>query len=115
MRWLLPRGWFVPVTPGTRFVTVGGAIASDIHGKGHHVDGTFGSHVHSLTLLTGTRRRPRPCTPTETPEIFWATTGGMGLTGIILDATFDLIPVETSLHLGGRGAVRAISTTSWRA
>jgi decaprenylphospho-beta-D-ribofuranose 2-oxidase len=98
MRWLIPRGWFVPVTPGTRFVTVGGAIASDIHGKGHHVDGSFGNHVHEITLRIG-RGDVLSVTPTETPEIFWATTGGMGLTGIILDATFDLIPIETSLIL----------------
>jgi decaprenylphospho-beta-D-ribofuranose 2-oxidase len=98
MRWLIPRGWFVPVTPGTRFVTVGGAIASDIHGKGHHMDGTFCRHVHEITLRTG-RGDVLTVTPTETPEIFWATAGGMGLTGIILDATFDLIPIETSLIL----------------
>lgn len=96
MKWLLPRGWFVPVTAGTRFVTVGGAIASDIHGKNHHAEGTFGSHVHALTLRTG-GGDTLTVTPTDTPDIFWATAGGMGLTGVILDATFDLIPVETSL------------------
>lgn len=98
MRWLIPRGWFVPVTPGTKYVTVGGAIASDIHGKGHHLDGTFGSHVHSLTLRTGSGD-VLTVTPTENPEVFWATAGGMGLTGIIIDATFDLIPIETSMIL----------------
>jgi decaprenylphospho-beta-D-ribofuranose 2-oxidase len=96
MRWLIPRGWFVPVTPGTKFVTIGGAIASDIHGKSHHVDGTFGSHVQSLTLRTGSGDI-LTVTPKESPEVFWATCGGMGLTGIIIDATFDLIPIETSM------------------
>ncbi|MFM7059813.1 MAG: FAD-binding protein [Actinomycetes bacterium] len=95
MRWLLPEGFFV-VTPGTRSVTVGGAIASDIHGKGHHADGTFGSNVRALSLVdgTGTLRR---LTPEDTPEEFWATTGGMGLTGVITEAEIDLIPVETSV------------------
>ncbi|MBM3675530.1 MAG: FAD-binding oxidoreductase [Actinobacteria bacterium] len=95
MRWLVPRGWF-PITPGTRFVTVGGAIASDVHGKGHHADGTFGQHVRSLTLRTG-GGEVLTLTPETTPERFWATVGGLGLTGVILDATFDLIPIETSL------------------
>ncbi len=107
MRWLIPRGWFVPVTPGTRFVTVGGAIASDIHGKGHHVDGTFCAHVHELTLRTGSGETIS-VTPTETPEIFWATAGGMGLTGVILDATFDLIPIEPSLILADEERCRDI-------
>ncbi|HZJ27495.1 MAG TPA: FAD-binding oxidoreductase [Acidimicrobiia bacterium] len=96
LRWLVPLGWFVPVSPGTRFVTVGGAIGSDIHGKGHHRDGTWGAHVHAMTIqLAG--GEIRTLTPTDTPDEFWATVGGMGLTGIVLDATFDLIPVETAL------------------
>ena len=95
LRVIIPQGWFVPVTPGTRFVTVGGAIASDIHGKNHHVDGTFGAHVSELELLLAdgsVRRRSRPASD---PDLFWATVGGMGLTGLILRATFDLIPIET--------------------
>ena len=96
---LVPRGWFVPVTPGTRFVTVGGAIASDIHGKNHHREGSFGNHVTRLRLMladsTVVELSPEPG-PENDHELFWATIGGMGLTGVIVDATFRLIPIETS-------------------
>lgn len=92
---IVPRGFFVPVTPGTRFVTVGGAIACDIHGKNHHVEGSFGNHLQRMSLLlaNGTIEE---LSPTKNAPLFWATIGGMGLTGIILDATFSLIPIETS-------------------
>ncbi|WP_328977929.1 FAD-binding oxidoreductase [Streptomyces canus] len=91
---LLPLGWFVPVTPGTGYVTVGGAIGADIHGRNHHVSGSFSRHVLSFELLTadGQIRTVRRGTP-----LFDATTGGMGLTGMILTATVQLQPVETSL------------------
>ena len=96
LRVLVPRGWFVPVTPGTRFVTIGGSIASDIHGKNHHVDGSFGNHLVSVTLLLADGSVVT-VGPAERPELFWATVGGMGLTGAILEATFRLLPIETSL------------------
>jgi len=148
---LLPLGWFVPVTPGTRYVTVGGAIAADIHGKNHHVDGSFGRALLEITLVLpggnvvrigpgqgsptgsgapptasgapptatkasadepsgssgapvgravgGVRLDPSQGEPVDDPELFWATVGGMGLTGVIVEATFRCIPVETSRML----------------
>ena len=95
LRVAVPRGFFVPVSPGTRFVTVGGAIASDIHGKNHHVEGSFGNHVQRLSLLLADGSLVE-LGPDRRPELFWATVGGMGLTGVILDATVRLLPIETS-------------------
>ena len=96
LRHLVPRGWFVPVSPGTRFVTIGGAVASDIHGKNHHLDGSFGSHLDELTMLLADGSQ-RAITAESEPDLWWATIGGMGLTGIILDATIRLLRIESSL------------------
>ena len=91
----LPAGWFVPVSPGTRQVTVGGAIAADVHGKNHHVAGSFARHVRSADIvLPGGELRT--VTERSEPELFWATTGGMGLTGLIVRAVIQLKRVATS-------------------
>jgi decaprenylphospho-beta-D-ribofuranose 2-oxidase len=96
MRALLPFGLWVPVLPGTRQVTVGGAIAADVHGKNHHTEGSFGNHVQSLDLLMadGKVRKLAPAGHTE--KLFWATVGGMGLTGAVLRATVALQRTETA-------------------
>jgi decaprenylphospho-beta-D-ribofuranose 2-oxidase len=95
MRDLVPRGWFVPVTPGTRYVTVGGAIAADIHGKNHHKGGSWCNHLLSMTLALPDGSQ-LVVSPTDNPDVFWATAGGMGLTGVVLEATFQCTAVETS-------------------
>ena len=95
LRVIVPRGFFVPVTPGTRFVTIGGAIASDIHGKNHHVDGSLGAHVEAITLMLADGSTTAVA-PDRNPALFWATVGGMGLTGVMIDATIRLLPIETS-------------------
>src|SRR5579884_4255797 len=95
LRTAVPRGWFVPVTPGTRQVTIGGALAADVHGKNHHVDGSMAAHIRAMTLVSPSgihSLRPGD-------ELFDATTGGMGLTGIVVEAELSLIPIETALIL----------------
>lgn len=94
MRLFLPRGWVTPVSPGTQFVTLGGMVAADVHGKNHHRDGTIGRHVRRLRLRVGTGEIVE-CSPAVEPELFWATVGGMGLTGHILDVTLRLVRVPS--------------------
>ena len=89
------KGWFVPVTPGTKFVTVGGAVANDVHGKNHHRRGSFGNHVIRLGLLRSDSETII-CSRTQHPDLFSATIGGLGLTGLILWVDIMLMPVDAS-------------------
>jgi FAD/FMN-containing dehydrogenase len=91
----VPRGWMLPVTPGTQLITVGGAIANDIHGKNHHVFGCFGNHVQRIKLLR-TDGETINCSPHQNPSWFAATIGGLGLTGIIVEVEIQLRRVDSS-------------------
>jgi FAD/FMN-containing dehydrogenase len=95
-RVIVPAGWFVPVTPGTRFVTLGGAIANDVHGKNHHAVGSIGRHLVRFELLRSDGQR-LTCSPSENSEWFSATIGGLGLTGVITWAQLQLRPIASPL------------------
>jgi decaprenylphospho-beta-D-ribofuranose 2-oxidase len=92
---IVPCGWFLPVTPGTKFITVGGAVASDVHGKNHHVDGSFSNHILDMEIVLGSGEY-LTCSALAHPDLFEATCGGMGLTGIISRVKFQLKKIETS-------------------
>jgi FAD/FMN-containing dehydrogenase len=94
LRLCVRRGWFLPVTPGTKFVTVGGAIANDVHGKNHYREGSFGNHISQLELLRSDGTRIL-CGPNRNLDWFRATVGGLGLTGMILWAEFHLKPISS--------------------
>ena len=95
LRLAVPRGWFLPTTPGTRFVTLGGAIGNDVHGKNHHRSGSFGRHVRRIGLVRSDRGVIEVA-PDQEPELFRATLGGLGLTGFIAWAEIALAPIATS-------------------
>lgn len=94
---IIPAGFFLPVTPGTQFITVGGAIANDIHGKNHHKAGSFGNHVRTLGLIRSDRNEMLICSEQENQQLFHATIGGLGLTGIIAWAEFSLIKIPSCM------------------
>jgi decaprenylphospho-beta-D-ribofuranose 2-oxidase len=93
LRSVVPCGWFIPVTPGTRMVTLGGAVAADVHGKNHHRDGSFINHVNALTLLDGSGEL-RELTPDD--ALFWAVAGGMGLTGVVVSISLQLTAISSA-------------------
>ena len=110
VRTLLPQGWFLPTTPGTQFVTVGGAIAADVHGKNHHRVGAFGEYVAEFTLLLASGTAVR-CARDANTELFFATLGGMGLTGFILDAVIQLKRVDTAYVIVDQCRSRCLDDT----
>lgn len=91
----VPKGWFPPVVPGTKWVTLGGCVAADVHGKNHHVDGSFSRYVLGLELILSDGSRVK-CSPSQDEGLFWATVGGMGLTGVITEVTFQLVRIPSA-------------------
>ena len=114
---VVPAGWFPPVTPGTCFVTIGGALANDVHGKNHHRAGTFGRHVRAFELVRSDGRR-LTCAPDINVDLFAATIGGMGLTGLITQVTLQLMPVasaemmQETIHFEGLDRFFALAAQS---
>ncbi|NML39384.1 FAD-binding oxidoreductase [Chitinophaga sp. G-6-1-13] len=92
---IVPKGWFLPVTPGTKFITVGGAVASDVHGKNHHMEGAFSGHITEMDVIIGDGTMVT-CSPDQHTDLYWATCGGMGLTGVITRVKFGLKKIETA-------------------
>jgi FAD/FMN-containing dehydrogenase len=97
----LPRGWFTPVSPGTQFVTLGGMVAADVHGKNHHCDGSIGRHVRAIRMRTASGEIVE-CSRDHEPELFRATLGGMGLTGHILEVELQLAAIPSPWILSER-------------
>ena len=95
LRVTVPQGWFIPVSPGSKFVTLGGAVANDVHGKNHHKDGSFGAHILALSLIRSDRA-PMVCTPTKNKKMFALTLGGLGLSGIIDWVEIQLKPIKSA-------------------
>lgn len=91
----VPAGWFLPVTPGTKFITIGGAVGSDVHGKNHHVEGSFSQHIIEMDVMVADGT-VLTCSPHELPDLFEATCGGMGLTGVVMRVKFRLKKIETA-------------------
>ena len=92
---IVPKGWFLPVTPGTKFITIGGAVASDVHGKNHHIAGCFSAYILRMCVMLSNGEITY-CSREEKPDLFYGTCGGMGLTGIITSVKFQLKKIETA-------------------
>jgi FAD/FMN-containing dehydrogenase len=107
LEFAVPRGWFLPVVPGTRYITVGGAIANDVHGKNHHRAGTFGEHVRCFELLRSDGSR-LVCSREVNADLFAATVGGLGLTGVIIWAEFALKSIPAQM------ATETCASATWR-